>query len=396
MANDTAAASKSVQDFVDSFNGIIDFINKQSTFDSASQSAGILLGNRDASGLKDELSAAITTSIPGLNPAANRLSSVGLSFGDDGKLVLDQGKLTQALSGATGASANDLKRLFGLTGTSDNPGVNFVLGTDDTKPSGVSPYQVQITSPATRATVIATNAVGTTITLSPPNNVLLLKLNGLVSSDISLDSGTYSPDQLVSLLQQKINANSALKSNFVTVSLSATNQLQITSQQYGSASQVAIAGGTALSALGFSGSETANGTDVAGSFIVNGTTESANGSGQTLFGISGNVNTAGMQVKSTLTAAGAANLTVTQGLASRLNQVLKKYLDPTNGRFKTLDSGYQLSVDDIEKTITRQNSVLDDKTTQLRAQFAAMESAVNQLKGVQSQLASFVPASTSK
>jgi flagellar hook-associated protein 2 len=392
VANDTGAVSKAVQDFVDSYNATIDFINSQSKFDSKTQTAGVLLGNRDASGLADDLASALSTTIPGLSSSANRLSSVGLSFADDGKLVLDQGKLDQALGGQTGASVADLKRLFALSGTSDNPGVAFAFGTSTTKPSSGTPYQVQVTAAATRAVVTASGPLGASIIISPPDTMLQLQLNGLASTGITIDPGTYTSQALAALLQQRINANTALGGNLVSVGLDASNRLQITSQRYGSGSGVSFAGASGLlTQLGFTGSESATGADVAGSFIVNGNTETATGSGQNLTGATGNANTDGLQVRVTAGVPTAANLTVTQGIAGRLNAVLNKYLDPVSGRLTMIDNGYQKQFDDIDQTITKQNDILQQKTDLLTQQFAAMESAVNNLKGLQSQLSSLLP-----
>lgn len=393
VANDTEAVVRSVEEFVESYNATIEFINSQSSFDPKTQQAGVLLGNRDAAALANELAAAINTTIPGLSSSANRLSSVGLSFGDKGELILDQGKLQQAVSGQSGATLSDLKRLFTLSGTSDNPGVSFVLGTSKTKPSTPS-YQVQVTAPATRAVVTASGPLGASITLSPPNTALMLKLNGLAAIGISLQPGTYTPEALAAMMQQQINSSPALNGNLVAVSVDSSNRLQITSQQYGSSSHVSFKGGSVLSVLGFSGSESANGTDVAGHFVVNGVTEAATGSGQTLTGAAGNANTDGLQVRVTSSTATSANLTVTQGFASRLNSVLGKYLDASNGRLKTIDESFQKQYDAIDQTITRQNNALQVKTEALTKQFAAMESAVNSMKGLQSQLAALLPTIT--
>jgi flagellar hook-associated protein 2 len=396
VTNDTEAVSTALKDFVTSFNATIDFINSQSKFDPKTQQGGVLLGNRDTATLANELTAALSASIPGLSTNANRLSSVGLSFGSDNKLTLDQSKLDQALSGQNGANLADLKKLFAISGTSDNPGVSFVLGTGKTQPSSGSPYQVQVTAPATRAAAVATNALGGSVTLSPPNNSLMLKLNGLTAVGITLDPGTYTPESLTTLLQQRINSNTALNGNLVSVGLTPDNKLQITSQQYGAASTVAFDGGGALATLGFTGTETGTGTDVAGSFIVNGQTEAATGTGQSLTGNAGNSRTDGLQVRATTTTPTTANVNVTQGVASRLSAVLTKYLDATSGKLKTIDDGFQQQFDALGKTITRQNTFLDSKKSELARRFAAMESAVNNLKGLQGQLTSLVPTTSNR
>jgi flagellar hook-associated protein 2 len=395
VANDTEATVKAMQDFVDAYNGVRDFLNEQTAYNAETKAAGVLQGNRDAAALGNELSAALAASIPGLASGANRLSSVGLALTEKGKLTFDSAKLTAALNGQGGANPAELKKLFALSGSSDTSGVEFVLGGNKTKPTSATPYQVQVTTPATRAVVIAAGPPAPSVIITPPNNALQLKVNGLLAAGVTLTPGTYTPDTLVAMLQQRINAAPELDGNPVSVGLSGDGKIQITSQAYGSSSKVEITGGNVLGQLGFVGGETATGTNVAGSFVVNGITETATGAGQVLTGSTGNANTDGLQVRATLPAPGSGNLTVTQGLASRLNSVLTKYLDSGSGRLKAINDTFAQQTTDIDKTITRQNDTLSAKTVDLQVQFAAMESAVNNLKNLQTQLSSLViPTST--
>lgn len=396
VANDTEATVKAMSDFVAAYNDIRDTLTELTRFDPDAKSGGVLQGNRDALTLGDELAAVLTTTVPGLNPNANRLSTVGLAITDKGKLTFDESKLTAALNGQNGVTPADVKKLFAMSGSSDNPGVEFVLGGSKTNPSGGTPYGVQVTAPATRAVVTSGGPPAATVIITPANAALQLKVNGLLASGVSLPAGTYTPETLVAMLQQRINASQALEGNPVAVSLDGGGRIQIASQQYGASSAVEIVGGTALADLGLTAGQTSTGTNVAGHFLVNGKTETATGTGQVLTGAAGNANTDGLQVRSSLPAAGSANVTVGQGLASRLTAVLNKYMDASNGRFKAINDTFTQQTTDIDKTITRQNDALTAKTAQLQAQFAAMETAVNQLKGIQSQLSSFTVPSTSR
>jgi flagellar hook-associated protein 2 len=219
----------------------------------------------------------------------------------------------------------------------------------------------------------------------------MIKLNGLAAVGITIDPGTYTPDQVASLLQQKINTTPGFKGNFVSVGLTPDNKLTITSQEYGAASKIQFAGGSALADLGFTGTESGTGTNVAGNFVVGGLTEAATGSGQTLTGAADNANTSGLQVRATLGTAGTADLTVTQGFAARLNNVLTKYLDTTDGRLVGLEKSFKTEIEGIDETIAEQNELMTEKTDQLTRQFAAMEKAVSNLKGLQSQLTALIP-----
>ncbi len=398
VANNTEAAVTAVRDFVDAFNAVRTFVSERSRFNADTSQAGQLLGNRDAANLSNDLAAALTASIPGLAPGANRLSSVGLSFGGDGKLVLDAGRLEQALSGTDPAALADVKKLFSLSATTSNPAVTFVAGGPRTAPTGAAALRVNVTAAATRAVVTATSLpVGSggpppVIAVFPANNALLLKLNGLAARGIEVTSGTYTSAELAALLQQQINAGAAA-GNLVEVAVNADGKFQITSQRFGGGSQVSFAGSATgpqslLAQLGFTGAETAAGADVAGSFVRNGVTEAATGSGQVLTGSPGNATTDGLQVKATAPAPGSADLTVNSGLASRLNAVLNEYLDPADGRFKTISDDFQRRTADIDKSIASQNELLAAKTAQLQTRFAALERAVNDLKGLQTQLSS--------
>src|SRR4029079_6556267 len=101
------------------------------------------------------------------------------------------------------------------------------------------------------------------------------------------------------------------------------------------------------------------GLDVAGSFLVNGETEAAIGRGRVLTGNTDNTNTADLPCRVALTSSQVvtgpeASLTVTRGVASRLDQVLGKLLDSTTGRVKQVEDSFDDQADDIQKVIDRQ------------------------------------------
>ncbi|AWM37366.1 Flagellar hook-associated protein 2 [Gemmata obscuriglobus] len=397
VAADTSGAVKAVQDFVTSYNAVKDLIASQTQYNSETQTAGTLLGNRDVTALSDALASALTDAVPGLTGSTNRLSVAGLSFNDSGKLVFDSSKLTSALNDPSGTAAAGFKKLFGLSGSTSNADITFLAGGTKTQSTAGKSVQVNVTAAATQAVVVASATPGS-VALIPANPTLQFKLNSLLSSSVSLPAGPYnSTGELLAAVQKAINSAQSSSDNYVTVGLDGGGKVQISTQKYGSGANIAITGGSAevLAALGFNGAESSVGTNVAGNFVVNGTTETAIGSGQILTGASGNATTAGLQLTSKLTAPGTGTVTVTQGVASRLSQVLNSYLDPVAGRFKAITDTYNQQTANIDKTIVKQQAVLDDKTAQLQKQFAAMETAVNNLKGLQTQLASLATSTNS-
>ena len=100
-----------------------------------------------------------------------------------------------------------------------------------------------------------------------------------------------------------------------------------------------------------------------------------------------NANTANLQVRVTLTPAQvgaglAADLSVTRGLASKLDLALNSLLDPISGRLHFIDDGFQTTIDDFKKEIARQNQINDDRRNSLLRQFASLEQTVSQLQSI--------------
>lgn len=391
---DQSAMISAVQDFVDAYNGIVNWVNERNRFNTATQKGGDLLGNVEVNSLLRDMSLALGVSVAGVNPSANRLSSVGLRFDDQGRLSLDRSRLEDVLAGrVAGVSAADVKRLFALTGSSDNPAIRFLTGSSKTKPTGATPYQVDITMAATRASLTAGSDLAVTTVIDATNNTFKVKIDGRESNDLILPSGSYTRSALAAAVQSAINADPALSGASVIVDLDG-NRLRITSRAYGSSSQVRVLSGSAVTSgvLGFAGGELATGTNVAGNFIVNGNSEPATGFGQVLAGNTGNANTEGLQVQvsllpSQVVAGPEAQLTVTQGLAVSLSDVLSRYLDPVNGRLKSVSQRFDGQVDVVNKAIDAQNDLLEKKKEALVRQFLAMESTVNRLKTLGQQLA---------
>jgi flagellar capping protein FliD len=397
IENDTEQAKEAVLGFVESYNELMNFIDEQVRFDPETEAAGTLLGDRSASLIQDDVRITATGVVAGVNGLMNRLSALGISTNAEGRLDVNQSKLDDALAGRTnGVSINDVRRLFALTGQSTHGNVQFVTGSIRTRESTAA-YQVDVTQAAERAMITASNALASSIVIDGTNNELTIVVDGKLSGTITLASGTYTPPALAQELQAQINANSAFSGQRVSVSVD-NNLLVITSDSFGLASEVRLGAGTALTTLGFAGTESDKGQDVVGNFIVNGAVETAIGTGQFLIGSSTNANTADLQVRVTFTPSQVvegpeASVTVTRGMASKLDVVLNRMLDPVTGRTKTINDGFQDKVDDLNETIKQQNEMLQAKQESLLRQFIAMESLVSQLKStgdfLTAQLAAF-------
>jgi len=392
VTRDTGPATEAVNDFVSSYNDLMDFLAAQTKYDAGTGTAGLLLGDSEISSIRNQIQSSVLGTVSGVSAQANRLSAIGISVGDTGKLTFNSSKLSSILDGSTpGVTADDVRRLFSLDATSTNSGIRYVSGSSRTADSS-TPYEVNVTQAAEQASITGGSTVAASTVIDSSNNAFSLTIDGKSTGTLNLAAGTYTQEQLAATVEKLVNAAPDLGGRSVRVAVVA-NRLQITSEVYGSASEVRVGNGTANGALGLSGSESAVGKNVAGSFVVNGVVEEATGNGRLLTGKSTNKFTADLQLRVSLTGAQVTSgpegtVSVTRGIASKLDQLLGKILDPVTGDLKTVDDQFEGRIDDIQKNIDRQKALFDAQEARIRAQFTAMEAAVQQLQGTASMLGS--------
>ncbi|MEQ9411437.1 MAG: flagellar filament capping protein FliD [Fuerstiella sp.] len=401
VAQNNEAAVSGVQDFVDSFNDVMEYIDGQSAYDEVTEEGGILLGNRSVISIQQRLRNTLVSVVPGLDRSANRLSAIGISVDDNGRLELDQSKLESVLNGSDpDISRADIRRLFTLDASSSNAKVSFVLGTGRTQPA--SDVQVDLTQAAEKATVTAGTPLAATTVIDSSNRTLELELDG-AEATITLDEGSYTQQELADHVELLINNASDLNGRSLNVGLSG-GALTLTSDTYGRSSTVKLNGGTALTDLGFTPGTEDIGRDVAGTFIVNGVSESATGRGQVLSGSVDNEYTADLQVRvklspSEIVSGPEADLNVTRGLAATLDGVLDDLLDPVNGGLQTIEQRFDEELQSLQDSLDRQQALFDLQQESLIAQFVTLESALADLQSTSdflgTQLAALQPTSSS-
>lgn len=381
---DVAAGTAAVQDFVDAFNSTLDFIANLTKFDAATGQSGLLLGDRTVIDIQQQLRAAVLDVVPGVSPRANRLTAIGVSVNDQGRLTLNASRLRDILSGRVdGVTANDLQKLFALDGTSTHPAVSFVLGSTRTE-ARAAPYQVDVAQAAERAAVTAASPLAPSVTIDGTNDALQLTLDG-AAVEVALAHGDYTPQQLADLLETTINAHPNLVGRQIAASLTAGDELVLTSLSYGSSSQVTIHGGSLVATLGLAVGQSDAGVDVAGSFVVDGVVEPASGRGRLLIGAPENRFTADLQVRVSLTPAQVtpgpeADLTLTRGVGARLDRLIGRMLDSQSGLFTSTTRRFDDTINSLQQSIDRQQASFDRQQEALAKKFQAMEAAIAQLQ----------------
>ncbi|MFN3684487.1 MAG: flagellar filament capping protein FliD, partial [Fimbriimonadaceae bacterium] len=155
VRSDHSATKGKIKDFVQAYNDLIDFVRSNSKFDKETFEAGPLLGDPTALQIESQLSEALFQSVQGLLGPYSNLTQVGVRVDSDGKVSLDESALDSALA----TNPSNVAGLFAAIGRTSSSQLAYVSSTSGTKASGSSGYEVHITQPATRTTVVAALAM---------------------------------------------------------------------------------------------------------------------------------------------------------------------------------------------------------------------------------------------
>ncbi|MCE9638740.1 MAG: flagellar filament capping protein FliD [Betaproteobacteria bacterium] len=377
VARDNAALQAAVGAFVNAYNNVNSTLGSLTGYNATTKQGGPLLGDSAAQNLQVQVRSILSRAVAGTGGSLTTLSQIGVSFQKEGSLAVDATKLTNGIN----TNFSGIAALFSVQGKSSSSFLSFA-GAGAHAVAG--DYQVNITAAATQAAASAGAAPAGSTVIDGTNDGLSLNINGTASGALTLAHGTYTPAQLASAVQSALTAAGAA----ATVTLD-SGKLVIASKDFGAASSIAGIAGTAISALGYSGGESGTGSDVAGSFMHNGVTYAATGSGRILTASSGSA-ADGIKVQYTGTPAQlAANNSVTlnyaEGYASLLNKFATNVLDPA-GPLAGRTAGLNSSI----KSLDSQRAAVNRRLTQIeanyRAQFAALDTMVSSLNQTSSFL----------
>lgn len=391
VGRNSEPAETALTDLVDSFNGLMDFIDGLVRFNPETEEAGILIGDRTVTDIQNEVRTLLQDIVQGVDTNANRLSVLGISVSDKGRLVVNSSRLQTVLQGDDPEiSSDDLQRLFSLIRDSSNPNVRVLSSSQRTQASE-SPYVVDILQAAERAVITGGLAVPGSTILTTLNNSLNVTVDGL-ALNLSLTTGTYTSSELATLLEDSINNHPDINGRRVSIGINGSGLLELESESFGSTSEVALTSGTALASLGFLTSASDTGVDVAGSFIVDGQTESATGRGRVLTGNSDNANTADLQLlvslsPSQIVAGSEAEITFAKGLATRLSDLISRIISVDRGKLDSARDRFDQRIATLDTSIERQQAIFDKQQEDLVRQFSALESAISELQTTSSFLA---------
>lgn len=370
VSNDSSAVSTNVNKFVSEFNKLAKTIK---------DIKGQLGADTIIRQVESQIRSIMGNTIPGLSSGLNSLSQVGISTQKDGTLTVDTATLNTAISN----NFNDIVKLFAKVGTATDANISMSSSTTATV---AGTYAINITQAATKGNIVGGAAIGSLIINAGINDALNLSIDGIAGS-ITIAAGTYATgDALASEIQSRINGVSAFSSAGITASVSydsGTGKLTINSNDYGSTSTVDTISGNAAANLGLDTGVSTSGVNVAGT--IGGL--AATGSGQRLTGSSGtDVEGLAMNILGSAIG-GRGTITYSIGTAEAIYNKMTSWLDTTDGVITTKTDSINASVKSIDASIDREELRLEQTEKRLRAQFIALQSALDKMQGISSFLA---------
>ncbi|QDT33319.1 flagellar filament capping protein FliD [Thalassoglobus polymorphus] len=126
----TEPATTAINDLVDSYNAIMDFVDDLVRFNPETDQAGLLIGDRTVTDIQNEIRSAILDVVPEVGTSANRLSVLGISINNRSRLTINATRLEEVLAGRVdGITESDLQNLFAYNHLSTNPSAPTGIGT---------------------------------------------------------------------------------------------------------------------------------------------------------------------------------------------------------------------------------------------------------------------------
>lgn len=114
VTQNTAPARQAVQNFLDQYNALSDVFKSNNSYDSTTQTSGVLFGDSTMQSLQGDIISKVTASRD-VGGGLNSLTSMGITLDDKGKLsITDTAAFEKALANPT-----DMKKLF----TDSNNGI---------------------------------------------------------------------------------------------------------------------------------------------------------------------------------------------------------------------------------------------------------------------------------
>jgi len=380
IAKDTNAVKTSVEAFVKAYNTLNSTMKSLTSYDPETKKGGPLVG--------DSTVRSVQTQLRGLLGAAvgegklTTLGQIGIAFQKDGSLAVDSSKLNKAMTD----NFSEIAGLFAAVGKASDANIKFNTSTAKTQPGS---YAVNITEMASKGNVTSTAALAPTTTIAP-NTSWMVTLNqtdpetASRTATVKLNAGTYTPEELSSMIRAAINGHSNFVENGDTVETKIEDgKLSLSSTRWGSASNLSIETmtGSSVDDVFGAGAEFKKGKDVAGT--IGGAP--ATGNGQSLTAAVGS-KAEGLKIDVTDGVAGErGTISFTQGYAYQLNNLATSFMGK-EGLITNKADGLNVSIKAVDKERERFTARLEQTEKRYRAQFTSLDSMLASMQATSNYL----------
>lgn len=242
VSADSEALTETLQGFVDGYNELKEFVDDLSQYDAQAQVGGLLMGDSAVRGMMEQLRSMISQPIVGLNGKYRSLTELGVNTNKDNKYLLDFD--TSQLQKALTESRSDVVGLLSKTGNASDSQIQYMNDSVKTK---AGQYDVEITQLATQAKYeggsLSLLDFSSPVVIDGSNNQFGINVNGK-NANVELKQGSYSSgEDLAKEIARQINSAESLQSSNNSVSVgydAANNRFNLTSNAYGSKSQISF------------------------------------------------------------------------------------------------------------------------------------------------------------
>ena len=239
---DLEELTKTIDTFIGAYNELKEFVDDLSRYDESKKTGGLLMGDSSVRSMMDGLRAMISAPIVGVNGKYRSLTELGVNTDKDNNFLLkfDKAVFNKAMKD----DRNDVINVLSKGGHTTDSQITYMNDSVNTQPGE---YDVVITQLATQAKYQGSQVLDFTqpVIVDDSNNTFAINVNG-VNATIKLTNGSYATgDDLAKEIAMQINGDKTLKERGHSVTVDYVDgRFDITSNMYGSASQIYISQST--------------------------------------------------------------------------------------------------------------------------------------------------------
>ncbi len=392
VQKDYDAIVSAVQKLATAFNEVNTFANQQFRYNQTTKTAGVLSGDATLRSTQTRIRDILAQAVGNAFTPYRTISQIGISFSNDGSLVVDDTKLRKALtSNSTQVAA--LLLGDGAAGTAESFAATDARVSYYGKAAATQTgtYDVSVTALAAQAAV-----TGSDIVTALAQDEQLTIRHGGTTTLIDLLFG----DSLATVLS-KVNQGLVAAGVAATASDDGTGRIRITTSGWGSGESISVESN--VDATGSSGfgttAATATGTDIEGT--INGHT--AAGAGLVLTGAAGQPEE-GLGIAINQESTGDyGSVSFTQAVSGsegasilvNLRTALKAITDPLSGPIQRATDALHQTIKSIADRIEEYEERMEVREELLTAEYSRADQALRLMTVTQSALSSQISSFSS-